>query len=100
MGVNKGETMPSFICTTGDVQEIALEESGVFPVRDTKGRTWYCRELKEAEMNGSIPDPVFGTMQAQQRAHKQGISQHGTLVRILQCQATELPSELIKGDNL
>jgi hypothetical protein len=43
--------MPIYVCHCGDVQEVALSESGAFVLDDTQGCKWYCYEGTEEDMN-------------------------------------------------
>jgi len=83
-------------CMRGDVDYLALEKVGFFPVTDQKGREWVCHAVSRDEAeNPNILEQMYPVVEAQGKAHEQGFSRMGTKVSILHCESKEeLPAKL------
>lgn len=83
-------------CMRGDVDYLALEQVGFFPITDQKGREWVCHAVSRDEgENANISEQMYPVVEAQGKAHEQGFSRTGTKAPILHCESKEeLPARL------
>ena len=77
--------MPTFTCAKGYSAKVALEEPGGFVVKDTRGRTWFCRERRPESR-----EAVLEILRMQATAPEQDAKG----IRAFVCDRSELPSVL------
>lgn len=90
--------MPQYHCYRGDVDNIAITESGSFLATDSLGRTWVCHEVETlSDPTQAAFQAAFGAAIAQHASSKTGNSTAGTDVIFIDCDLPNLAAHLSKA---
>ncbi len=87
-------------CLCGDSEHLGLMEPDAVAIRDALGRNWICYPIADEEAeNLPMAAHVSEVFAADATARRQGISQHGTEVRIYCCEDEGELTEKLREDS-
>jgi hypothetical protein len=72
-------TLCAYLCCRGNATSLALDEPGVFAIRDHRGRDWLCAVSEQSAEDG-LPYLSASLLRLQALAHRHGFDTAGTHV--------------------